>query len=354
VFALVLAHSRYLFIRVVMRLDETSWLECHVAGFAFLGGAPRRLVIDNLGDGVLQPDLYDPALNRSYQQFADHYGTLIDPCRVAHPKDKPRVERILPYVRDSFWAGRDFLSLEEINAAALIWCRDVAGRRLHGTTRQRPRLVFETVEAPALLPLPADPFELATWGQAKVHADCHAHVAGALYSVPFRHVGRTLDVRLSANRVQFYWQAELVKTHVRVPKGRRQTDGTDYPPEQAAFYQHTPDWCRDQAALLGPGVRAVVATLLESHALHYLRQGQGIIRLADKYGAARLDAACQRALDFGDPAYRTIRTILAQGLDAQPVLVPVTPPAPPAYLRGADELFAAHDVAAPEVSGAYH
>lgn len=338
-FLLILAHSRHTFLRVIARLDQRSWLECHVAAFTFLGGVPRRLVIDNLSSGVLKPDLYDPAMNRSYQQLADYYGTLIDPCRVAHPKDKPRVERLVPYVRDSFWAGRSFLSLEEINAAATIWCMEVAGRRLHGTTRQRPLLMFESAEAATLLALPAAPFEVATWEQATVHPDCHAHVAGALYSVPYRYVGHRLDVRVAANTVELYRDQELVKRHARVPKGQRQTDWTDYPPQKAAFFQRNPVWCRQRAAELGPEVAVAVGSLLSTHALHFLRQSQGLIRLADKYGSPRLNAACARANAFGDPSYRTVRNILEQGLDVQQPLPIVTHSATPAFLRGVDGLF---------------
>lgn len=338
-FLLILAHSRHAFLRVVRRLDQQTWLECHVAAFNFLDGVPRRLTIDNLTSGVLKPDLYDPAMNRGYQQLADHYGTLIDPCRVGHPKDKPRVERLVPYARDSFWAGREFLSFEEINSAAEIWCREVAGRRIHGTTRQRPFIVFEAVEAAALLPLPSSPFELATWAQATVHPDCHAQVAGALYSIPFRYVGDHLDVRLTASRVEFYLDGERVKGHPRVPKGQRQTDWTDYPPDKAAFLQRNPKWCRERAAELGPEVGLAVETLLSSHALHFLRQAQGIIRLADKYVPNRLNAACARANAFGDPSYRTVRNILDQGLDDQPTLFGIPKPPTPAFLRGVAGLF---------------
>lgn len=338
-FILILAHSRHMFVRVVHHLDQLSWLECHVAAFAFLGGVPRRLVIDNLASGVLKPDLYDPAMNRGYQQLADHYSTLIDPCRVAHPKDKARVERMVSYVRDSFWAGRDFLSLEEINAAAEVWCVDVAGQRIHGTTSRRPFVVFEDVEAPALLALPKDPFELASWERPMVHPDCHAHAAGALYSIPYRHVGHNVDARITANKVEFYLNQELVKSHIRVQKGKRQTDWSDYPPQKAAFFQRNPVWCRQRAAELGREVGIAVSSLLSSHALHFLRQSQGIIRLADKYGADRLNAACARANAFGDPSYRTVRNILDQGLDAQPALFTVTNSSTTGFLRGVDGLF---------------
>jgi hypothetical protein len=169
-------------------------------------------------------------------------------------------------------------------------------------------------------------------------------VQNSLYSIPSRYVGQRLDVRLGAKIVRFYAGTELAKTHLRGKPGQRQTDWNDYPPEKAAFFQRTPDWCREQASQLGEHVRAAVDELLDQHHLHYLRQSQGIIRLAEKYGEMRLDAACQRALAYGNPHYRTIKTILEKGLE--PNATELTPPAIAsvgAYLRGPDALFSLTD-----------
>jgi len=180
-----------------------------------------------------------------------------------------------------------------------------------------------------------------------VAPDCHAQVARTLYSIPYRYqnrllIGQTLAVRLSPRTVEFYFHHDLVKTHLRPTDGRRQTDWNDYPPEKATFFQRTPDWCRAQASHLGLAVAQVVEHLLAQHHLHYLRQCQGIIHLADKYGAQRLNAACQRALDFDDPTYKTIRNILRDGLDTSPS-IPADPPNPSAhagaYLHGAAQLL---------------
>ena len=145
-----------------------------------------------------------------------------------------------------------------------------------------------------------------------------------------------------------------MKTHPRPRDGRRQTDWNDYPPEKAQFYQRNPDWCRAQARLLGPAVAQVVEALLAQHALHYLRQCQGIIRLAERYGAQRVNAACQLALAYGDPAYRTIRNILHQAREGQdPLPLPdrsATAAAVGAYLHGPEQLFAADTQAPKEAS----
>jgi hypothetical protein len=227
-----------------------------------------------------------------------------------------------------------------MNAALERWCLEEAGRRVHGTTRQRPLEVFRLVERPAMLPLPAAPFEPAVWTQAVVGRDAHVQAGGAWYTVPYPYVGRTLAVRLTAGLVQCYAEHRLVKTHPRVPKGHRRTDWDDYPPHKAAFFRRTPDWCREQAAQLGPAVGAAVAAVLAEGTLAGLRQAQGLVRLAERYGGARLAAACARALAFGDPGLRTVRTILERGLegDAPPPVAPAA--AAGAFLRGPEELLA--------------
>jgi len=350
-FIMVLSFSRHMFVTVVRRMDAPTWLMCHQRGFAFFNAVPGRVVLDNLKSGVLHPDLYDPQLNRGYAELAHHFGCLIDPARSAKPKDKPRVERQVPFVRESFWTGRSFSSLEEINTSAERWCLTVAGHRRHGTTRTEPLLLFQTIEQPAMLPLPSAPFEVVTWAKAKVARDCHVQVHGSLYSIPWRYVGQTLDVRLSAAIVRFYSGSELAKTHLRGRAGQRQTDWNDYPPEKAAFFQRSPAWCREQAAKLGPYVCAAVEELLERHQLHHLRQSQGIIRLAETYGEVRLDAACRRALAYGNAQYRTIKTILEKALDPQPSDAASQPIATiGAYLRGPDALFAVSTTVGDEVS----
>jgi transposase len=337
-FVMVLAASRHMFVRPVLSMTATVWVECHVAAFEFFGGAPARLVPDNLRTGVDRPDLYDPKLNRAYADLAAHYGCLIDPARRGKPKDKPRVERPMPYVRDSFWRGRKWDTLEQIQTAALEWCTNVAGQRHHRSLGgASPYTVFLAAEADMLLALPSEPFELASWATPKVGVDCHVSVAGVLYSVPWRLIGQRVDVRSTARRVEVFTDGTLVKTHTRATTGR-QTDYADYPPDKVAFFMRTPVWCRTQATGLGPHVAAVVHGLLEHNALHRLRSAQGILGLADKHGAERVDAACRRATEVGDPSYRTIKGILAAGTEADPAAIPVAATVP-AHLHGAQRLF---------------
>lgn len=333
-FILVLSYSRHLFVRFVTRLDGPTWLRCHLEALAFLDGAPRRIVLDNLKDGVVKPDLYDPQLNRAYAEFAAYHGILLDPARSGRPRDKARVERAIPYVRESLWRGRTFLSEEAMNREAVRWCREVAGMRVHGTTRRRPLEAFEAEERPHLQSLPPVPWEPCTWTTAKVGPDAHGAVAGHLYSVPHILRGERLDVRYTDRLVEFYRNGTLVKTHLR-GKGRgRTTDPADLPPDKVAFYERTPQWCLRRAREVGPAVFEAVRQVLAENTLTHLRQAQGILRLSETYGPARLDAACRRALAFGDPRYRTVKTILQSGLDRQAVPEDRPTGAVGAYLRG--------------------
>jgi transposase len=314
-FVMTLGASRHMFVRPVRRLDLQAWITCHVAAFEFFGTVPRRLVVDNLRDGVVKASLYDPKLNRTYAEMAEHYGTLVDPCRSGKPKDKPVVERMMPYVRDSFWSGRKFQRFEAIVEAAPTWCLEVAGIRLHRTTRARPLDLFE-LERAAMLPLPGEEFQIVGWFPANVLRDIHFSCDGASYSAPWRYVGKPgLMARQSEHVVELFDGDQLVKMHPRVGKGKRQTDWSDYPPGKAAFFVRNPEWCREQAGLLGENVGALVDGLLVSAAIHRLRQAQAIIRLAEIYPADRLDSACGLALT-ADGQYMTVRNLLRNGLES--------------------------------------
>lgn len=199
--------------------------------------------------------------------------------------------------------------------------------------------MFAAVEAGALRPLPAGRFVLATWTRAKVGPDIHASVAGCLYSIPWRYLGVTVDVRSTATMVQFFVDGVLVKTHPRKPRGK-QTDLGDYPPEKIAFHMRTPAWCRRKAAEIGEACQAVIAELLAENALFRLRAAQGVLGLADKHDPARLEAACGKAIAAGDPSYRTIKGILAAGLEHTEHARPTGDAGAAAHLHGPSRLFA--------------
>jgi transposase len=315
-------------------MTQRAWVEAHVAAFDFLGGVPQRLVPDNLKAGVCKPDLYDPKINRGYAELARHYGVLVDPARAYHPRDKATIEAHQRYIRSGFFAGRSWPSMAAMTADASTWCARVAGQRrpraLEGRTVAE---VFTAEEAPALGPLPQVPFEPATGSRPKVAPDAHVIVGRTLYSVPYRLIGKRLDARATAATVEFYLDGELVKTHVFQPRGRR-TDWADLPEHKAGFFMRTPAWCQAQARLVGPACAALVGELLAVNALFRLRQAQGVLRLGQRHGDARLEAACARAQEAGDPSCRTVKGILAAGTEHDGIQLPLPGTTVPAWLRG--------------------
>jgi hypothetical protein len=297
-------------------------------------------VPDNLRTGVDKPDLYDPKINRSYAEMAAHYGTLVDPARSRKPRDKARIERPMPYIRDSFWRGREFTSLPEMQRAAVAWCVEVAGQRsCRSLDGAAPASVFAAVEAEALQPLPVKAFVLATWATALVGVDIHAKVGKTIYSIPWRLIGQRLDARSTTTVVQFFHHGTLVATHGRKPKGK-QTDFGHYPPEKIAFRMRTPTWCRTRAAQIGPACVQVIAELLEINALFRLRAAQGVLGQADKHTPQRLEAACAKAIAVGDPSYRTIKGILVAGVETEPAPPGTGDGGAAAHLHGPSQLFA--------------
>ncbi|MFL5995564.1 MAG: IS21 family transposase [Streptomyces sp.] len=335
---MVLPCSRHMFVRPVIHLDQHSWTEAHVEAFRFFGGIPRRLVPDNLKTGVDKPDLYDPKINKAYAELAVHYGALVDPARASKPKDKPRVERPMPYIRDSWWRGREFASIEQMQTEAITWCTEVAGRRqcrpLGGAS---PLSVFEAVEAGTLLPLPKTPFVLARWSTATVGPDIHIKAGRTLYSVPWKLMGARVDVRSTAGFVQIFHDGELVKTHGHLSRANAPTAATT---QKTAFHMRTPAWCRTQSAQVGAACKEVIDGLLEINALYRLRAAQGVLGLRKKYGDARLEAACAKATTVGDPSYRTIKGILIAGTETEPAPETSGDGGAAAFLHGPKRLFA--------------
>lgn len=224
----------------------------------------------------------------------------------------------MPYVRDSFWRGREFTSLQHMQQEALVWCREVAGRRqcrpLGGAA---PLSVFQAVEAEALTSLPRTPFVLATWPRGTIGPDIHVRVGKSLYSVPWRHIGRRVDARETPTVVQIFDNGQLIATHGHRPAGKA-TDLSHYPPEKIAFKMRTPTWCRTTATEIGPACVQLIAGLLQVNALFRLRAAQGVLGLAAKHGPARLEKACAQAIEVGDPSYHTVKGILAAGTETDP------------------------------------
>jgi transposase len=319
-FVMTLSSSRHQYVEFVFDQKMQTWIGCHRRAFESFGGAPKEVVVDNLKAAVIKASLDDPILSEPYRKMAHHYGFLVHPCRVRTPEHKGKVESGVHYVQRNFLAGAEFLDIDEANREVNLWVSEEAGLRTHGTTREQPLDRFFETEQAALQSLPHEPFELVEVRQAKVHRDCHVEVAGAYYSVSFKQVGKRLEVYLFERVVQIYNGLELVVTHERATrKGQRVTRLEHYPPEKSIYLARPRDYCRQRAYTIGPKCGEAVSALLDSRPLDNLRAVQGIIGLADRYGDKRLEAACARALYYGDPRYRRIKDTLKAGLDMQPL-----------------------------------
>ncbi len=320
VFVATLAYSRHQYSEIVCDQKIGTWLTLHQRAMAFFGGVPRRVVLDNLKAAVVKALVLDPVLGEAYRKLAQHYHFLISPNRPATPRHKGKVENGVNYVKRNFFAGQEFVDLERANLRLKAWVMETAGVREHGTTHQAPLKLFREIEQEALQALPIEPFDLHAIFMAKVHSDCHIVVDGSFYSVSYTLVGEEVEVHVHERVVEIYAHHELVRTHRRATqKGQWRTEMGDYPPSKAQYLMKTPQFCLKLALRMGPHTHQVVERLLADRPLDRLRSVQAILALAESVGQSRLEAACRRALYYGDPHYRRIKDILNAALDRDPL-----------------------------------
>ena len=319
-FVMTLSWSRHQYVRFVFDQKVPTWLECHRLAFEFFEGVVREVVVDNLKSAVISTTFDDPVLGQPYSRFARHYGFLVHPCRPRTPEHKGKVENGIHYVQRNFMASVEIEDINDANRKVERWIHEEAGVRIHGTTKVAPLSRFVQTERAALEALPHTSYDLENVICARAHRDCHVQAQGSYYSYPFAHVGKTLDVHIYAQTVQIYDGVTLLTTHERSQrKGDRITRLEHYPPEKSAYLIRNREWCVRQAQLIGPRCAEVVDALLSERPLDRLRSVQGIMRLVDVYSPMRLEAACARALCYGDGSYRRIKNILSAGLDRAPI-----------------------------------
>src|SRR6185437_14852482 len=217
-------YSRHMFVWLPFTQTLAAFIAGCEAAWVFFGGVFKVLIPDNASAIVADADAVNPRFTVGWLDYAQHCGFATDPARVRSPKDKPRVERAVQYVRGNFFAGEHFAGLADAQARARVWCRDVAGVRIHGTIQARPAQVFAEYEAAALLPLPAAPYDVPMFTKVKVHRDFHVEVGRALYSAPKEYLGCHLDARADSALVKLFHRGQLVKAHPRQQPGRRATD----------------------------------------------------------------------------------------------------------------------------------
>jgi len=314
----VLSFSRHMFVWPLVHQTLNDVIEGLEATWRAFSGVPKYLILDNCPVAVAGPDPLTPKLTRGFLEYAQCRGFIPDPTRVRHPKDKPHVERGVPYVRERFFKGGTFLDLADLRTQASRWCLEVAGTRIHGTTRRLPLQVFRDEEQPSLLALDLKPYSVPVWARLQVHLDHHIEFQYALYSVPSTLCPPRSTVEVSADGevVRIYYHGSLIKTHARQERGGRSTDPSDYPPEKSSYAMHEPQKLRRAAAELGPRIGEFVARLLDGEGpWAKFRQAEKLLRLASRYTPNRVEAACTRALEFDLIDVRRLERILLKALD---------------------------------------
>jgi transposase len=323
IFVAVLGASSYTFAEATLTQGLHDWLGSHTRAFAFFGGVPELVVPDNLKSAVSKPCRYEPDLNPSYQDLAEHYGTAVIPARVRKPKDKAKAEVGVQVVERWILAHlrkQTFFSLAEANTAIRSLLDDLNCRpfkKLPGCRKE----AFEALDLPVLKPLPVEPYTFAQWKKVRSGIDYHVEIYGHYYSVPSQLRGQQLEARITADTVECFHQRKRVASHLRsAQKGRHTTVFAHMPQGHQSQADWTPERLIRWAAKTGPKTAAMTEAILASrqHAQQAFRSAMGLIQLAKVYTPERLEAACDLALEGGANSYKSVNSILKTKLDQQP------------------------------------
>ena len=320
VFVGVLGASNHTFVDVTRSRSLPDWTMSHVRMFEHWGGVPELVIPDNEKAAVHRASRYEPELNATYRDLASHYGTTVLPARPGAPRDKAKAEAAVQNVERRIMAplrDRKFFSLGELREAVAPLLAELNERPFQKIEGSR-RSWFEDLDRPALKPLPAERYEYAEWRKARVNIDYHIEVARAFYSVPHQLRRREVEVRITAHTVEIFHRYRRVAAHLRIhARGAFSTESSHMPASHRAHEGWTPSGLIAWGGRNGPHTAAFVEQLLETrrHPEQGYRSCLGLMSLLRAYGAERLEAACRRALRIGTPAYRSVKSILATGLD---------------------------------------
>lgn len=324
VFVAVLGASYHKYAEVTESAELSYWLGSHVRAFNFYGGVPQTVVIDNLKTGVTTPCRYDPVINRSYQELAQHYGVAVLPARSKKPRDKAKVEKAVQDVERWVLAplrDRVFYSVAEVNEAISPLLAALNNRTLRDYG-ESAKSRFDKFEKEALRPLPAIGYSFATWKSAKVSLDYHVAVGKRYYSVPYHLVGEEVLVRIGEKTVEIFQKNQRVALHIRSHAHAHShiTDASHMPPNHVAVVQRTAEYFRRWAGSVGPETTKQVERILNSRSReeYGYRTIQGIKRLGETKGVQELEKACKTANERFLTGYRAIARILAVAAITQP------------------------------------
>jgi len=324
VFIMILSYSRYMYAQIVLDQNVKTFIGCHISAFRYFKGVPQIVKIDNLKAAVIEADFYEPLLQRTYAEFAGHYGFLPEPCRVYTPTDKGKVESAVKYVKDNCLRQRDFAEIEGADKFLSVWLETIANRRVHGTTHKIPVDLFNQNEIKALGELPVEDFTMSASDTAIVGTQCHISYGSNYYSVPYQYIDFKVDVIEVNNLLKIYFKGNEIAVHVLETrrKGEHITDKSHYPASKNI----------SQAEILSnikPKVYEIGIGAVEFYDRHVKASGvnrqsstrslSGLLNLKKKYPDEVINQACLRACHYGSVSYQTVKKICEKGIDLLPL-----------------------------------
>ena len=312
IFNMRLSYSRFDYYEIVFDQKVETWINCHINAFNYFAGVPRVIKLDNLKAGIIDANFHEPLYQRVYKMLADHYDCSLSPCRPYQPQEKGKVESGIKYVKNNFLAGREFINHADMTKQLDVWM-EKANMRIHGTTRAKPKELFESEEHKFLGKLPLLDFDMATWSCRKVAKDCHITFDNNYYSVPSKYVGADVDLLVDAKLIKVFYKDQQVALHARSKgKGIFTTNNCHYPksarysPGFAEYDEKLESIMQD----MGPNCLMLLKYLQKTKPLDWWRAVKGIIKLRENYGDDVIDKACHRGLCYGVTSYRKIKSIL--------------------------------------------
>ena len=334
VFSGRLRHSRKAYRKLVWEQDVKTFLKCHILAFEHFNGVVACVCLDNLKAGVIKNSIDNDMINRSYKELAEHYGFMISPCVPYTPEHKGGVESDIKYIKGNFWPqirekqkSYPKLTLREAQDALDKWDLEVANVRTVRATGRSPEEVFYLEEKQALQLLSSGRFELTAWLECIVRKEWWIIHEGSYYSVPYKLIGKTVQVRITTDFLKIFFEHEEVALHPRAKAKRTyQRNPHHAPPHKEEVLNCNRQGLLFKAAEFGPYVQQFCEKMLLEGHVDKLRAARHLLNLAEKYGINRLNKACERALSFDTVQYCYVKNILEKKLDEE--VIPTPPPKP--------------------------